>query len=343
MSKQKSSYAAAGVNIDTMMSALSNARRLIKQTNTPGVISDVGSFGGLFQAPGTDHLLVSSVDGVGTKLNVAAMANRHDTVGQDLVNHCVNDILVQGARPLFFMDYLGTSTLDPMLFKDVVKGLCKACIANGCALLGGETAEMPGLYPKKEYDLVGAIIGSVPRDRVITGEKIEPGDAVLGLPSSGLHTNGYSLARNIIFKKAKLSLNDLLPGTRRTVESLLLSIHRSYLKPVMALMEKVEITGMAHITGGGIIDNLPRVLPHNTNAVIDTSRWKVPPLFQFLQERGAVDEEEMFRVFNMGLGMTIMVRQEQADTALQELKRHQAGCKMVGYIETGEKKVRLLL
>ena len=340
--KKKSSYAAAGVDIDEMMSGLDAIKKMVKSTNTDSVLSSIGSFGGLFQSPGAGSTLVASADGVGTKLNVAVMADRHHTVGQDLINHCTNDILVQGAKPLFFLDYLGTAKLAGHVFKEVVRGLCKACRENGCVLLGGETAEMPGLYPAGEYDLVGTIVGAVPRNRIITGDTIRPGDVLIGLPSTGLHTNGYSLARKVIFKQAKLGINDILPGTRKTVANLLLAIHRSYLKPVSALMEKVKIQGMAHITGGGLYDNIPRILPDDCRVVIDRSTWKVPPLFSFIQERGKVDADEMYRVFNMGIGYVIIVRKKDADGAVSLLKGLRAGPRIIGHVEKGAKGVTLV-
>jgi phosphoribosylformylglycinamidine cyclo-ligase len=280
--KKKSAYAEAGVDIDVMMNSLKRIGKKVKATNTSGVVSELGSFGGLFKSPGKESLLVSSVDGVGTKLKVAHMANKHTTVGQDLVNHCVNDILVQGAHPLFFLDYLGTASLDPQAFEDVVSGFCKACKENGAALLGGETAEMPGLYPKGEYDLVGTIVGTVERKKLITGKKIRKGDVLIGLPSTGLQTNGYSLARKVIFEKAKKKLSDLVPGTKLTFEKVLLAIHKSYLNPVSAVMKKVDIHGMAHITGGGLYDNVPRVLPENVDAVFDRNTWKTPAIYEFI-------------------------------------------------------------
>ena len=306
--KPVSSYAAAGVDIDVKMSALKAARKGIEATFTSGVVGKLGSFGGLFKSPGADTLLVSSADGVGTKLKVAAMTGRHDTVGQDIVNHCVNDILVQGAHPLFFLDYIGASRLEAGTLAAIIRGLCKACRENGCALIGGETAEMPGLYPEGEYDLVGTIVGAVKRTDVITGRGLRVGDVLIGLPSSGLHTNGYSLARKVIFDTAGLKPKSRLPGTRTTVADALLAVHRSYLKPLLALRRKVHIRGLAHITGGGFPDNLPRVLPEKLMAVVDRAAWAVPPLFQFIQDAGAVDREEMYRVFNMGIGMVIFVR-----------------------------------
>lgn len=340
--QKKSAYAKAGVDIDEMMQGLGAIKKMVKSTNTDGVLSTIGSFGGLFRSPGRNHVLVASTDGVGTKLNVAIMAERHHTVGQDLVNHCTNDILVQGATPLFFLDYLGTSNLSSEMFKNVVKGLCKACRENGCALLGGETAEMPGLYPKGEYDLVGTIVGSVSRRNIITGETIRPGDMVIGLPSSGLHTNGYSLARKVIFKTAKLKIDDLFPGTRKRVADVLLAVHRSYLKPVTALMQHIPIQGMAHITGGGLYDNIPRILPDNCRCVVDKASWKTPPLFSFIQETGNIDNQEMFRVFNMGIGYVIIVRPKLIDQALASLKTNKAGARVIGMIASGTKGVELV-
>jgi len=334
--EKKSAYAAAGVDIDEMMGALTRAKRGIRKTATPGVVSDIGSFGGLFVSPGSDHLLVSSIDGVGTKLKVAHLAGRHDTVGQDLVNHCVNDILVQGARPLFFMDYVGTARLDAGAFAGVLKGLCKACRENGCALIGGETAEMPGLYPEGEYDLVGAIVGSVPRRDVITGEAIREGDVLIGLPSTGLHTNGYSLARRVLFEQAGLAIDDVIPGTRRTVADTLLAVHRSYLKPVTALMQAVKVRGMAHITGGGLVDNVPRVLPEGLCAAFDRRSWTPAPVYRFVQETGQIDELEMYRVFNMGIGYVIMVRAGDRERAMEILGAAGSRPRVIGSMIRGE-------
>ncbi len=342
MQKKKSSYAAAGVDIDEMMSGLNAIKRMVKSTNTNGVISNIGSFGGLFMSPGRSDTLVASSDGVGTKLKVAVMADRHHTVGQDLVNHCTNDILVQGAKPLFFLDYLGTAKLAGTVFKDVVSGLCKACRENGCALLGGETAEMPGLYPKGEYDLVGTIVGAVPSDLIITGEAIRPGDVIIGLPSSGLHTNGYSLARKVIFKQAKLKIDDKFPGTKRSVADVLLAVHKSYLKPVAALMERTTIRGMAHITGGGLYDNIPRILPEDCSVVIDRNKWKVPDVFSFIQEKGKIDPDEMYRVFNMGIGFVIIVRKKDAEQAMTVLKSMRAAPRLIGNVTKGAKGVTLV-
>lgn len=338
----KSAYAAAGVDIDAKMAGIASIKALAKATRTAGVLNTIGQFGGFFASPGKDKILVASTDGVGTKLKIACMAGRHDTVGQDIVNHCVNDILVQGAVPLFFMDYVGLSRFDARTFHDVVAGLCKACRENGCALLGGETAELPGLYPPGEYDLVGTIVGVVDRASVINGSGVRAGDVMIGLPSSGLHTNGYSLARRVIFDKAGLQLNDRLPGTHRRVVDALLAVHRSYLKPVTALMKAVTIRAMAHITGGGFPDNVPRVLPQGVTAVFDRAAWKVPALFEFIQEAGGVDREEMYRVFNMGIGLVIVVRPADAPAALASLRKSGSRPRVIGRIEKGADRVRLL-
>lgn len=342
MANKKSAYAEAGVDIDVMMNSLKRIKEDVKTTNTPGVVSEIGSFGGLFQSPGADMLLVASADGVGTKLKVAHMANRHDTVGQCLINHCTNDILVQGATPLFFLDYLGAAALEPKVFEDAVAGLAKACRENGCALLGGETAEMPGLYPAGEYDLVGTIVGQVAKEKVITGESIREGDVLIGLPSTGLHTNGYSLARKVIFETAGKKLDDTIPGTETTVEDALLAVHKSYLKPVTALMSKIDVHGMAHITGGGLVDNVPRILPDNVNAVFDRATWETPALFKFIEEAGDVDHEEMYRVFNMGIGYVLFVRAEDADAAMELLNGEDAAPIVIGRVEAGEGKSVLI-
>ena len=334
-----SAYAQAGVDIDSKMSGIEVIKTMVRTTATKGVVGGIGGFGGLFQSPGKENLLVASTDGDGTKLKVAVIAKKHDTVGQDLVNHCVNDILVQGATPLFFLDYIGASRFDPVVFKEVVSGLCKACKENGCALLGGETAEMPGLYPQNEYDLVGTIVGTVPRKQLVTGKKIKPGDVIIGLPSGGLQTNGFSLARKVILDQCGLMPQDLLPGTRYTVTEALLALHRSFLKPVTALMARVPVHGMAHITGGGFVDNIPRVLPENCTAVINRSSWRVPTLFTFIERQGRVDRDEMYRVFNMGIGFCIVVRQKDATAAMALLSKMRQAPVLIGVIEKGPRKV----
>ncbi len=342
MKKRGSVYASAGVDIDAKMNVLKQAKKMIQSTLTKDAINTWGSFGGLFRAPGREHVLVSSMDGVGTKLKVATLAGRHDTVGQDIVNHCVNDILVQGARPLFFLDYIGVAKMDPPMMADLLKGLVKACRDNQCALIGGETAELPGLYPPGEYDLVGTIVGAVEKEHIITGKKIRAGDVLIGLRSSGCHTNGYTLARHALLEKARLGIHDEVPGTGKSVADALLAVHRSYLKPVTAVMKKVSIHGMAHITGGGFPDNIRRVLPAKVDALVDTTTWAPPPLFRFIQKSAAVDPQEMYRVFNMGIGMVIIVARADVPETIRVLKR--AGEKPVGigYIKRGSGVVSML-
>ncbi len=336
--KTKSAYAAAGVDIDVKMGAVASIKQMVASTKTPSVIGNIGAFGGLHKVPkGKDMVLVSSADGVGTKLKVAAMMNRHDTVGQDIVNHCVNDILVMGAQPLFFMDYVGTAKVDPMVFKSVVSGLCKACKENKMALLGGETAEMPGLYPVGEYDLVGTIVGCVQKSKIITGKSIRAGDVILGFPSGGLQTNGFSLARRVIFDLCQYSWKDKLPGTNQTFGDALLAIHKSFLKPVSKLLEKkIPINGMAHITGGGFQDNIPRVLPKAVNAEIDRASWEVPTIFKFIERQGKVDHDEMYRVFNMGIGFVVIIPKRALAKATNILKAQHQPYSVIGVIRKGK-------
>ena len=333
----KSAYAQAGVNIDVKMNAVGSIKQMVASTKTANVIGNIGAFGGLHKVPsGKDMILVASADGVGTKLKVAAMMNRHDTVGQDIVNHCVNDILVQGAKPLFFMDYVGTAKVDPLQFKQVVSGLCKACKENKMALLGGETAEMPGLYPAGEYDLVGTIVGCVQKKSLITGKSIRAGDVIVGLHSGGLQTNGFSLARKVIFDQCQLSWKDKLPGTNQTFGEALLAVHKSFLKPVTALLDKkVKINGMAHITGGGFSDNIPRVLPKCVNAEIDRSTWTVPTIFNFIQNQGRVDRDEMYRVFNMGIGYVLIIPKKDLARAEKILQANRQQFSVIGVIRKG--------
>ena len=336
--QKKSAYAQSGVNIDVKMGAVASIKQMVAATKTINVIGNIGAFGGLHKIPpGKDMLLVSSTDGVGTKLKVAAMMNKHDTVGQDIVNHCVNDILVQGAKPLFFMDYVGAAKVDPVQFRAVVSGLCKACKENKMALLGGETAEMPGLYPAGEYDLVGTIVGCVPRRRLVTGKSIRAGDVIIGFPSGGLQTNGFSLARRVIFDLCQYSWKDKLPGTDQTFGDALLAVHRSFLRPVAKLLDrKVHVTGMAHITGGGFPDNIPRVLPKCVNAEIDRASWQVPTIFRFIQNQGKVDREEMYRVFNMGIGYVVIVAKRDLVKATNILRAQHQPYSIIGVIRKGK-------
>ncbi len=318
-------YKDSGVDIDAGNEVVRRIKGLARATFTPGVLSELGSFGGLFRLGERGHrdpVLVASADGVGTKLRVAFMSGIHGTIGADLVNHCVNDILVQGAQPLFFLDYLATGRLDPDVAVQIVEGLARACRENGCALLGGETAEMPGFYADGEYDVAGFIVGSVERERVIDGRNIAPGDVLIGLPSSGLHTNGYSLARTIVFERLKLGIHDRVPELGMTVADALLAPHRSYLPAIRPLLAtpRNSIKGMAHITGGGITDNLPRVLPSGTDAVVRLGSWDVSPVFRWLEREGAVAREDMLRTFNMGVGLVLVVAPGDADEVMGALR-----------------------
>jgi len=333
-------YKAAGVDIDAGNETVRRIRGLARSTFTSGVLSDIGSFGGLFRLePGRyrDPVLVASADGVGTKLKVAFLARRHDTIGADLVNHCVNDILVQGAEPLFFLDYLATGQLSPKIAESIVGGIAAACRENGCALLGGETAEMPGFYGEGEYDVAGFIVGAVDRSRLITGRTIAIGDLLVGVPSSGLHTNGYSLARRVIFERLRLDVSSYVAELSGTVGDAMLEPHRSYLPMIQPLLDAGRIKGMAHITGGGITDNLPRVLPHGTAALIDRSAWTVPPIFTWLQRSGSIPEDDMLRTFNMGIGLIIVTGRDHAEPLIDELAaRGGHNACVIGEIVPGE-------
>jgi phosphoribosylformylglycinamidine cyclo-ligase len=301
-------YRDAGVDIDEADRAVSSIKTMARQTFTKGVLSDIGSFGASFQLSGfRKPVLVSSADGVGTKLKVAFLTGRHDTVGEDLVNHCVNDIAVQGALPLFFLDYFAVGRLDAQVAAAVVSGIARGCKQNGCALIGGETAEMPGLYAESEYDLAGFIVGAAERSALLTGKSIRSGDALLALPSSGLHTNGYSLARKLLFDVAGYGPKTLLPEVGSTVGDILLAVHRSYLKPIRALMAAKLLRGAAHITGGGITGNTPRILPKGLSVNIDTASWRIPAIFEVLRRIGNVPDDDFRRTFNLGVGMILAV------------------------------------
>lgn len=315
------SYRRAGVDIDAGNEVVRRIRALAAKTYTPGVLSGVGAFGGLFalEAPGPDPVLVASADGVGTKLKVAFLAGVHDTIGTDLVNHCVNDVLVQGARPLFFLDYLATGRLEPDVAEQIVHGIAAACRDNGCALLGGETAEMPGFYADGEYDVAGFIVGVVSRGNIVDGRDVVPGDVLIALPSSGLHTNGYSLARRIVFEVLGLGVDSPVPGLGASVGSVLLRPHRSYLRVIAPLLDHGWIKGMAHITGGGLTENVPRALPGGLTFSLDRHSWTVPPLFAWLQEAGHLSDAEMLRTFNMGVGMVLIVSPQNVEATLKAL------------------------
>ncbi len=337
-------YAAAGVDIKAGQEAVRRMRNHVRTARTKGVLGDLGAFGGLFLLPTgySQPVLVSSTDGVGTKVMVAAGMNRYDTVGQDLVNHSVNDILVQGACPLFFMDYYATGKLDPLVAEQIVKGLAKACRENQCALLGGETAEMPGVYQAEDFDLAGTIVGIVEKKSVIDGQRIRPGDVLLGLPSNGLHTNGYSLVRQILFRKMGYNLKTFIPEFSLGLGEELLKVHRSYLKIVQSLLKKIRIKGLAHITGGGWLENIPRILPSDCQALVEKGSWPILPIFKYLQDVGQLDEVTMYRTFNMGIGMVIVVSRSEADQAVQVVKTLRETVYPVGEIVKGPKGVRLV-
>ncbi|HSL82658.1 MAG TPA: phosphoribosylformylglycinamidine cyclo-ligase, partial [Thermoanaerobaculia bacterium] len=329
----RSAYAAAGVDIDAQAAGLREVKELARATFTDGVLTEIGSFGGLFRPDLSgleEPVLVASADGVGTKLMIARMAGDYSTVGRDLVNHCVNDVLVQGARPLFFLDYVGAGVLEPKAMVSLVAGVARGCRENGCALLGGETAEMPGFYREGDYELVGFVVGLVDRKAILprAGDEhgVRPGDVLVGLPSAGLHTNGYSLARKVLFERLGLGLGVTIPNARadaakRTVGELLLSPHLSYLRGVVPLLGYRGLHALAHVTGGGLTDNLPRVLPSGTHAAVRFGTGEVPELFHLLQEHGEVDTEEMLRVFNMGVGMVLVMDRNALREALEALRR----------------------
>jgi phosphoribosylformylglycinamidine cyclo-ligase len=340
LAKQKTkAYARAGVDVDLGNLVKRRIQARVKSTHGSEVLGKIGGFGGLF-APNFSGMrkpvLVASVDSVGTKLKIAFAMNKHDTVGADMVNHCINDIAVLGARPLFFLDYIGAERLEPRVFNQILTGFTKACRVGGCALIGGETAQLPDMYRKGEYDLAGCIVGVVDRAAMIDGSKIKPGDVVLGLPSNGLHTNGYSLARKILFEKLELTPASRIAGLRRSLGDELLRVHKNY-QPLLAKLPSGTIRGLAHITGGGLIDNLPRVLPANCDAVIETKSWRVPAIFEFLQREGKVDREEMYQVFNMGIGMAVIVAASDSVKVGRMLK-----AKTIGRIAKGSGKTRLV-
>lgn len=332
------SYRDAGVDLEVAERAKEGLKALVASTRDENTLSELGAFGGLYAVPAglASPVLVSSADGVGTKLKVAFVAGRHDTVGHCLVNHCVNDILVQGARPLFFLDYLATGSMDEHVVQEIVRGVAAGCRENGCALLGGETAEMPGFYAGGEYDLAGFIVGAVERDRVLDGSRIREGDALVGLASTGLHTNGYTLARKIVFDVMELGADDPLPGTDGTVADVLLAVHRSYLAALRAPLEAGSVHGLAHITGGGIPGNLPRVLPAGLGAVVERGSWEIPPVFRTLQDAGRVAIEEMDRVFNMGVGMIVVVAPEDVDAVRGAARDEGVASWVIGAIGRGE-------
>ena len=344
---KKSAYAKAGVDINLGNQVKETLTQLLASTLRKEVQGKVGGFGGLFALDLKQHkqpILVSSVDGVGTKLKVAFACDQHDTIGQDLVNHCVNDIAVLGAEPLFFLDYLGTGTLKPHVFEEIVRGFAIGCRENGCSLIGGETAQMPGFYQKGEYDVSGTIVGVVDKPRMLNGQKtIKPGDVIIGMAASGLHTNGYSLARKVLFDQLGLKPKRKVKELGCTVGEELLKVHVSYWPVVRALLKKFNpakgakaIKGFAHITGGGFIDNIPRILPKNCNAVIKRGTWDMLPVYDLLQREGKVDEEEMYQVFNMSIGMVAVVAAQAADKVLKSIRARKQPAWIIGEIKKGK-------
>lgn len=342
---EKSKYSQSGVNIDLADEAKARLGELVRQTFTPNVIGEFGGFGSAFSMKGLgpDNILVSSADGVGTKLKVAFMADRHDTVGHDLVNHLTNDILCMGARPLFFMDYIGLGKMDSRKVSDIVKGVATGCQENGCALLGGETAEMPGFYADGEYDLAGFMVGVTKKSALPNKRKIKSGDFIIGFSSSGLHTNGYSLARKAFFEIGKMKLDDILPETGRSLGNELLSVHRSYLKTIYKYLESGIFKAAAHITGGGFTGNISRILPSDRDAVIDTHLWNPPGVFRAIARLAEVSPEEMYRVFNMGIGMVTIIAAADVPYLKKVMRAPECEVVPVGAIVPGSGKVMLKL
>lgn len=337
---EENSYSKAGVNIDKGREAVDKIKNMAKKF---GVL-EIGKFSGFY--PLTEGLnspvLVSSADGVGTKLKIAFMTDKHNSVGKDLVNHCVNDILVYGAKPLFFLDYIATGVLEPDKISEIVSGLLEGCVDNNFILLGGETAEMPGFYSDNEYDIAGFIVGLVEKKNIIDGKKIKEGDLLIGLQSSGLHTNGYSLARHIVFEQLKMNVNDQLPGTEDTIGDALLKTHRSYLKPVSKLLEKKIVKGMVHITGGGFYDNIPRILPEGYEVKINRN-WSVPEIFSFLVKKGNISQKESFRVFNMGIGMILFIDRENLSETESILNNLNENFYTIGQVKKSNGKDKVII
>lgn len=345
MADEGATYRDAGVDIQAGEEAVTRFKEFVQSTYTPDVLTDVGAFGGMLRLDTSgvnEPVLVSSIDGVGTKVKVAAMMNRYDTVGIDLVNHCINDILVQGARPLFFLDYYATSKLVPDLAAEVVKGVADACREAGCALLGGEIAEMPGVYQDGEFDLVGCIVGVVDRGKVIDGSKVRHGDVVIGVASSGLHTNGYSLVRKVLFEDNDYKVDQYVPEIGAVLGEVLLTPHRSYLKAVSAVLEQYEVHAMAHLTGGGFYGNIPRVLPADCQVTVERRLWAVPPIFQFIQEKGNIDTVEMYRTFNMGIGLVMIVPKEHGLDVVNFLSQEGETAWIIGEVHKGAREVTVI-
>ncbi|HCR29934.1 MAG TPA: phosphoribosylformylglycinamidine cyclo-ligase [Opitutae bacterium] len=355
--KKTKAYAQAGVDIDLGDRVKGDLKKSLRGASRPEVLGAVGGFGGLFDLSKSKYkepVLVSSIDGVGTKLKLAFDSGQHKSVGMDIVNHCVDDISVIGAEPLFFLDYLGMDKLEPKVFKQLLSGMKEACAAANCALIGGETAQLPGFYQPGEYDIAGVIVGIVEKKRMLSGSTIRPGDAVIGLPSNGLHTNGYTLARKVIFEKAKLKGSDKVPGARQRVFKALQAPHTNYAPLIQALLKSFNtgrsskfrkgnaLFGIAHITGGGFCGNIPRILPDSVDVEIDTGAWKPQPIFKLIEESGGIDFDEMYEVFNMGMGMTLCVDAGQVEAILEACRSHGCRAMRIGNVVEGSGQVRLL-
>ncbi len=338
--KKGLTYADAGVSFEAESQAIASLKNLVKTTHRPEVLSDIGNFGGLFELGSYQNpILVSSTDSVGTKLKIAFKAERHNTVGFDIVSHCGNDIVVQGAEPLFFLDYIGINKVVPAVIEQIASGLAAGCREIGCALIGGEIAEMPALYARGEYDLVGTIVGAVEKTGIILGSAIEPGDRLIGLGSAGIHTNGFSLVRRIVFEQCNYDVDTYIPELSTTVGDELLKPHKSYVKSILELRKVCDIKGIAHITGGGLPANVLRILPAGCIAQIQKGTWKIPPVFSFLQEKGDVPEEEMYKVFNMGIGMVVVLATDAVDAGLASLSTSGESVYQIGDIVPGKKGV----
>lgn len=340
----KITYSSAGVDVDEGQKAVSLMKQYVKGTFTAGVLEDIGGFGGLFaldlkgiQEP----VLVAGTDGVGTKLKLAFMMDKHDTIGQDCVAMCVNDILCQGAKPLFFLDYIATGKLNAEKAAEIVKGIAEGCKAAGCALIGGETAEMPGFYPENEYDVAGFTVGMVDKSKAITGKNIKAGDCIIGIASSGLHSNGFSLVRKLFFELNHMSPQQYVEELGDKLGDVLLKPTKIYVRSVLEVLKVVDVKGIAHITGGGFYENIPRILPSDTAVEIDLSSWQIPPIFKLIKEMGNIDNDEMFKTFNMGIGLMMVVNKEDIDTVLNILRQQGEEAYVIGRITAGEKQVVL--
>jgi phosphoribosylformylglycinamidine cyclo-ligase len=343
--KAKLTYAQAGVDVRANDEAVARIKSLAQKTFGPQVLSEIGSFGGFYRASFpdlTNPVLVSSTDGVGTKLKIAYMTGKHNTVGEDLVNHCINDILVHGARPLFFLDYIGIHKLEPPLVAEIVTGLARGCRNNDVALIGGETAEMPDIYRAGEYDLAGTVVGVVDESRVINGKAIREGDVCIGLPSTGLHTNGYTLARKVVFEVAGLKSDSFVGELNTTIGEALMAVHRCYAGVVFPVLGKFSVHGMAHITGGGIPGNLNRILPSGLDAEIDKGTWPILPIFDYLKKTGNLDTEDVYSAFNMGIGFVMVVSLKDADSITSALQDAGETAYRIGSIKSGHRTVRLV-